>query len=121
VGLPGPGRGGPLPLDVLLREVAANGAWVSAHPDVILTLGTKEVLHRTRDLGWGTDTDLYRDTADFRARFPKGPGQRHRPRPEAGEGQQRERGLEGRAPRAGPRRSLATAAEHDPHGKRISG
>jgi hypothetical protein len=57
-------------LDALLREVAANGAWVSAHPDVILTLGTKEVLYRTRDLGWGTDTDLYRDAADFRARFP---------------------------------------------------
>jgi hypothetical protein len=58
-------------LDALLREVAANGAWVSAHPEVILTLGTKEVLYRTRDLGWGTDTDLYRDAADFRARFPR--------------------------------------------------
>jgi hypothetical protein len=57
-------------LDALLREVAATGTWVSAHPDVILTLGTKEVLYRTRDLGWGTDTDLYRDAADFRARFP---------------------------------------------------
>jgi hypothetical protein len=57
-------------LDGLLREVAATGTWVSAHPDVILTLGTKEVLYRTRDLGWGTDTDLYRDAADFRARFP---------------------------------------------------
>ena len=28
-------------LDGLLREVAASGTWVSAHPDVILTLGTK--------------------------------------------------------------------------------
>ena len=35
-------------LDALLREVAARGAWVSAHPDVILKIGTKEVLHRTR-------------------------------------------------------------------------
>jgi hypothetical protein len=51
--------------------VAASGAWVSAHPDVILTLGTKEVLYRTRHLGWGTDTDLYQDAADFRARFPR--------------------------------------------------
>ena len=57
-------------LDALLREVAASGTWVSAHPEVILTLGTKEVLYRTRELGWGTDTDLYRDAADFRARFP---------------------------------------------------
>src|SRR5262249_10873181 len=28
-------------LDALLREVAARGVWVSAHPDVILKMGTK--------------------------------------------------------------------------------
>jgi hypothetical protein len=27
-------------LDALLREVAARGVWVSAHPDVILKMGT---------------------------------------------------------------------------------
>src|SRR5271170_5185911 len=48
-------------LDPLLREVAAQGPWVSAHPDTILEMGVKEVLHRTRHLGWGTDTALYRD------------------------------------------------------------
>jgi hypothetical protein len=37
-------------LDALLREVAARGVWVSAHPDVILKMGTKEVLHRTRTM-----------------------------------------------------------------------
>jgi hypothetical protein len=58
-------------LDPLLREAASKGVWVSAHPEVILTLGTKEVLYRTRDVGWGAGTDLYRDTADFRARFPR--------------------------------------------------
>ena len=57
-------------LDLLLREVAARGVWVSAHPDVILRMGTKEVLYRTRDLGWGADTDLYPLLADFRRRFP---------------------------------------------------
>lgn len=57
-------------LDLLLREVAAGGVWVSAHPDVILRMGTKEVLYRTRDLGWGADTDLYPLLADFRSRFP---------------------------------------------------
>ncbi len=46
-------------LDAMLREVAAAGVFVSAHPDVILKLGTKEVLYRTRDLGWGCDTHLY--------------------------------------------------------------
>ena len=57
-------------LDPLLREVAAAGVWVSAHPDVILKMGVKEVLWRTRDFGWGADTDLYRTLADFRDQFP---------------------------------------------------
>ena len=50
-------------LDALLRDVAAEGVWVSAHPDVILKMGTKEVLYRTRSMGWGSDTALY-ETAD---------------------------------------------------------
>ena len=56
-------------LDAILRDVAAQGVWVSAHPDVILKMGVKEVLYRTRDLGWGTDTQLYASPEDFRARF----------------------------------------------------
>jgi len=47
-------------LDSILRDVASQGVWVSAHPDIILKMGTKEVLYRTRHLGWGTDTYLYR-------------------------------------------------------------
>jgi hypothetical protein len=39
-------------LDPRLREIAARGPWVSAHPDVILKMGVKEVLYRTRHLGW---------------------------------------------------------------------
>ncbi|MBV8392994.1 MAG: Cj0069 family protein [Alphaproteobacteria bacterium] len=57
-------------LDPLLRDVASKGPWVSAHPDVILKMGVKEVLHRTRHLGWGTDTRLYRSPDQFRAEFP---------------------------------------------------
>jgi hypothetical protein len=57
-------------LDALLREVAAAGRCVSAHPDIILQMGVKEVLHRTRHLGWGTDTHLYRSVAEFRDGFP---------------------------------------------------
>ncbi|HEX4328683.1 MAG TPA: Cj0069 family protein, partial [Burkholderiales bacterium] len=57
-------------LDAMLREVAAAGVFVSAHPDVILKLGTKEVLHQTRDLGWGCDTHVYRDLAALRAGLP---------------------------------------------------
>lgn len=57
-------------LDPLLREVASKGPWVSAHPDVILKMGVKEVLHRTKYLGWGSDTHLYRTPAEFRDSFP---------------------------------------------------
>jgi len=57
-------------LDALLRDVAAHGPFVSAHPDTILRLGVKEVLYRTRHLGWGSDTRLYRGAAEFRAAFP---------------------------------------------------
>lgn len=57
-------------LDDLLRQVADAGVWVSAHPEVILKIGTKEVLYRTKELGWGTDTDLYESFATFARRFP---------------------------------------------------
>ena len=57
-------------LDPLLREVASKGTWVSAHPDVILKMGVKEVLHRTKHLGWGSDTHLYRTAVEFRDAFP---------------------------------------------------
>ena len=57
-------------LDTLLREVAAHGVWVSAHPDVILKMGTKEVLHRTRTMSWGCDTALYRSAEAMGAELP---------------------------------------------------
>jgi hypothetical protein len=57
-------------LDAMLREVASRGVWVSAHPDVTAKMGVKEVLHRTRHLGWGVDTHLYGSATTFRAEFP---------------------------------------------------
>ena len=39
----------------MLREVAAAGVFVSTHPDVIMKLGTKDVLVDTRAMGWGSD------------------------------------------------------------------
>jgi hypothetical protein len=57
-------------LDPLLRDVAARGVWVSTHPDVILRMGVKEVLYRTRTLTWDADTDLYPSVDDFNRRFP---------------------------------------------------
>ena len=50
-------------LDAMLREIAARGIWVSAHPDVTQKMGVKEMLYTTRHLGWGTDTRLYRTCA----------------------------------------------------------
>ena len=57
-------------LDAMLCDVARRGPWISAHPDVILEMGVKEVLHRTKHLGWGIDTHLYRNAAEFDAAFP---------------------------------------------------
>jgi hypothetical protein len=65
-------------LDGLLRDVSAKGVWVSAHPDVIARMGTKEVLFHTRSLGWGTDTDLYHSAEDLTERFPSRLGRDHR-------------------------------------------
>jgi hypothetical protein len=46
-------------LNKVLAEVAASGVFVSAHPDVIAKMGTKEVLYRTRSMAWGCDTRHY--------------------------------------------------------------
>jgi hypothetical protein len=58
-------------LDTVLRDVSESGVWVSAHPNVIDKIGTKEVLFSTRPLGWGTDTHLYSTAAQFRSEFPR--------------------------------------------------
>jgi hypothetical protein len=57
-------------LDDILRDVASAGLFVSAHPDVVAKMGVKAVLHRTRTLGWGTDTRYYETRAAFEAEFP---------------------------------------------------
>ena len=57
-------------LDELLRDIAVRGVWVSAHPDVTLKMGVKEILYRTRHLGWGTDTHLYRTVGELREELP---------------------------------------------------
>ncbi len=57
-------------LDAMLREIAATGVFVSTHPDIILKMGTKEVLYETRSLGWGSDTHLYTSLAQLQAELP---------------------------------------------------
>ena len=56
-------------LDPLLRDVADAGVWVSAHPDVILTMGTKQVLADTQTMSWGTETHVYRSPAELLERL----------------------------------------------------
>ena len=58
-----------LSLDAMLRDVASRGVFVSAHPDVIQRMGTKEVLHRTREHPWGTDANVYRSVEELWERF----------------------------------------------------
>jgi hypothetical protein len=57
-------------LDALLRDAAAAGVWVSAHPDVILRMATKQVLADTQHLSWGSDTRLYRTSNELRDSLP---------------------------------------------------
>jgi Domain of unknown function (DUF6815) len=57
-------------LDPLLREIADAGVWVSAHPDVILQMATKQVLVDTRQMSWGTDTRLHRTAAELANALP---------------------------------------------------
>ena len=57
-------------LDALLRKAAAAGVYVSAHPDVILAMGTKDVLVKTRETEWGTDTYRVDSLADLRRELP---------------------------------------------------
>ncbi len=63
-------------LDALLREVANAGVKVSAHPDAILRLGTKDVLFETRKLPFGSDVhrvdSLEQLAAELPARLQRG-------------------------------------------------
>ena len=58
-------------LDALLREVARTGVLVSAHPDAILRLGTKDVLVETRDLPFGSDVHRVDSLAQLASELPQ--------------------------------------------------
>ena len=64
-------------LDAMLRDASESGVYVSAHPDVILKMGTKEVLVRTRGTGWGSDSYALQSAQaaldELPARLRKGP------------------------------------------------
>ena len=64
-------------LDAMLRRVADSGVHVSAHPDAILKLGTKDVLVEARGLPFGSDVHRIDSLAQLKAELParleKGP------------------------------------------------
>lgn len=57
-------------LNAMLEDVAAKGVFVSAHPEAIRKIGTKEVLYRTRSMDWGCDTRQYPNIQTMRVQFP---------------------------------------------------
>ncbi|MFK7802002.1 MAG: Cj0069 family protein [Anaerolineae bacterium] len=57
-------------LDAMLRKVAQAGVFVSAHPDIIQKIGTKEVLFETRSMGWGSDIRRYQSLDEMHATLP---------------------------------------------------
>ena len=58
-------------LNKVLTDVAGSGVFVSAHPDVIAQMGTKDVLFRTRAMGWGCDTRHYPTFAAMQSELPE--------------------------------------------------
>jgi hypothetical protein len=58
-------------LDALLREVAQRGVLVSAHPEAIRRLGTKDVLFETRDLPFGSEVHRIDSLAQLEAELPQ--------------------------------------------------
>ncbi len=58
-------------LNAMLRAVAAKGVKVSAHPDAIDKMGTKDVLWQTRHMACGTDVRRYGSALAMRAELPE--------------------------------------------------
>ncbi len=56
-------------LDAMLRRVADAEVFVSTHPDTILSMGTKDVLHTTREMEWGGDIYIYKSNEELRAQL----------------------------------------------------
>ena len=58
-------------LDAMLRRLADAGVVVSAHPDTILKLGTKDVLFDTRELPFGSDVRRVETLRQLEAELPE--------------------------------------------------
>jgi hypothetical protein len=56
-------------LDALLVELSEKGCYVSAHPEAIVKIGTKDILYKTRGMECGGDVQLYQSFEDFGKQF----------------------------------------------------
>ena len=76
--------------DRILLDLSSAGVWVSAHPETIALIGTKDVLYTTRSLSWGSDVHRYATLTELQAQLParlaKGPRVVKRQRGNAGIG-----------------------------------
>ena len=58
-------------LDHMLRTIASDGVFVSTHPDIILKMGTKDVLVQTQNMPWSSgDIHVYHTIDDLRRQLP---------------------------------------------------
>ena len=58
-------------LDALLDDIADEGVLVSAHPEAVQRLGTKDVLYETRDLPFGSDVHRIDSLAQLERELPQ--------------------------------------------------
>ena len=58
-------------LDAMLRRIGDEGVVVSAHPQAILKLGTKDVLFETRDLPFGSEVHRVDSLVQLEAELPE--------------------------------------------------
>jgi hypothetical protein len=58
-------------LDALLMELAEKGCYVSAHPETILKIGTKDILYKAREMEFGGDVRLYQSFEEFQEKIFK--------------------------------------------------
>jgi len=56
-------------LDSLLVAISEKSCFVSTHPGIIIKMGTKDILFKTKDMDWGGDIKIYTTYEDFVTRF----------------------------------------------------
>jgi len=52
-------------LDKMLTDLASSGCLISTHPEVIIKMGTKDILYNTRDMQWGGNVKMYSSYDQF--------------------------------------------------------